>query len=91
MTAGDDIVHLTVFERDNWICGICNKEVNRYLRQPNPMCASLDHIVPISVALEQGWPVETIHTYDNVQCSHLKCNLEKDNDYSDDCAILLDN
>lgn len=77
MKAGEEIVHLTVFERDNWTCGLCGDPVDKNLRQPEPMCATLDHIVPISVCLQQAWPVETIHTYANVQTAHLQCNLAK--------------
>lgn len=76
--AGDDIKPLDVFERDNWICGICEKAINPSLRHPNPMCATIDHITDISKAMDQNWPVESIHTWDNVQASHLYCNLNKD-------------
>lgn len=75
--AGEDIDHLSIFERDEWTCGICNKPIDRNLRKPNPMCASLDHIVEICEALRQDWPVEKIHTQENVQASHLSCNLAK--------------
>jgi 5-methylcytosine-specific restriction endonuclease McrA len=75
--AGEDIDHLTVFERDEWTCGICNKPIDRKLRKPNPMCATIDHIVEICEALRQGWAVEKIHTYANVQASHMQCNLDK--------------
>lgn len=77
MAAGDDIDHLTVFERDNWTCGICDGKVDKRYRQPNPLCATLDHVVPISQCLAEGWPIEKIHTYNNVQTAHLKCNLDK--------------
>lgn len=77
MAAGDDVVHLIVFERDNWTCGICGKKIDKRFRQPNPNCATIDHIIPISVALEEGWPTDTIHTYANVQAAHLSCNLDK--------------
>lgn len=75
--AGQDIVSLDVFERDHWICGICNEDIAPDLRYPDPACATLDHIVEICVALQEGWPLELIHTYDNVQASHLSCNLAK--------------
>jgi len=75
--AGEDIDHLAVFERDEWTCGICGKPIDRTLRKPDPMCASLDHIVEISKCLEEGWPMHLIHTYDNTQASHLRCNLDK--------------
>lgn len=77
MAAGDDIDHLTVFERDNWTCGLCGNKIDKRYRQPSPECATLDHITPISVALEEAWPIEEIHTYANVQAAHLECNLAK--------------
>lgn len=58
---------IKIFERDNWICGICHKKVDKMLRYPDPMSVSIDHIVPIS----RGGT----HTKDNVQCSHLSCNV----------------
>lgn len=79
MAAGEQIDHLTVFERDEWTCGICKEPVDKNLRQPDPKCATVDHIVPISVCIVQGWAVETIHTYANVQLAHLDCNLDKSN------------
>ena len=75
--AGEDIAHLTVFERDNWLCGICGKPIDRALRKPNPWCATIDHVVEISQCLEEGWPLHTIHTYDQTQAAHLQCNLDK--------------
>ncbi len=58
-----------VFERDRWRCGICRRKVNPRLRYPHDMSASLDHVVPMS--LGGG------HLYVNVQCAHLKCNVDK--------------
>lgn len=51
-----------VFERDEYVCGICGGWVPREE-------ASLDHIVPMS----KGGP----HSYANTQCSHLACNIAK--------------
>lgn len=62
----EPVNRLIVFERDNWQCGICGEQVNPTLTYPNPMSASLDHIVPMS--LGGG------HLYSNVQCSHWICN-----------------
>lgn len=56
-----------IFERDGWICGICDGPVDRNLKWPDPRCASVDHVVPITAGGS--------HTADNVQCSHLDCNL----------------
>jgi hypothetical protein len=60
---------LSVFERDDWRCGICGDPVDREAEWPAPMSVSLDHIVPLSAG---GG-----HVYDNVQCAHLQCNLRK--------------
>lgn len=65
----DDFTNLEVFERDNWFCGICGLKVDGTLAWPDPMSASLDHIVPLS----RGGS----HTLDNVQCAHLVCNTRK--------------
>lgn len=90
MAAGDDIVHLTVFERDNWICGLCHTKIDKRFRQPNPKCATLDHITPISVALEEGWHISDIHTYANVQAAHLSCNLEKGGGRALECDTMTE-
>lgn len=58
-----------VFERDGWVCGICHHPVSKALNYPDPNCASLDHIIP--------WTAGGAHLLDNVQCSHLVCNLRK--------------
>ena len=61
---------LAVYERDGWRCGICGKKVNSKLKYPNSKSVSLDHIIPLSMG--------GTHTWDNVQCSHLECNIEKE-------------
>lgn len=58
-----------IYERDRWTCGICRKRINRKLRYPDPMCASLDHVVPLS----EGGP----HTRANTRASHLRCNITR--------------
>ena len=58
-----------VYFRDGWICQICHKKVNKRLKHPHSMCASLDHIVPLSKG--------GTHIYANVQLTHLKCNQIK--------------
>lgn len=60
-----------VFERDKWRCGICGGPVDQTLKYPDPLYASLDHIVPMSCG--------GAHSYANTQCSHLKCNVDKGN------------
>lgn len=67
----DDFTNLDVYDRDRWFCGICGMKVDKDLMWPDPMSASLDHIVPLS----RGGT----HTLDNVQLAHLACNERKHN------------
>jgi 5-methylcytosine-specific restriction endonuclease McrA len=62
---------LEVFEEDDYICQLCFEPIDPLLRNHHPEMASLDHIKPIS----KGGS----HTRDNVQTSHLVCNLRKGN------------
>lgn len=65
----ESISPLAVYNRDGWRCGICGKRVNKQLRYPHPMSASVDHIIPL---VHGG-----THTFGNVQCTHLLCNMKK--------------
>lgn len=58
-----------VFDRDRWICQLCQEPVNPALKFPNPGSASLDHIIP----LKRGG----LHALSNVQLAHLGCNSKK--------------
>jgi hypothetical protein len=60
-----------VYERDGWICGICDLPVDPGLTCPNPGSVSLDHIVPVSL--------HGSHTRENTRCSHLGCNCKRGN------------
>lgn len=51
-----------VFKRDAGICQLCKKWVQ-------PRYASMDHKFPLSKG--------GTHTWDNIQLTHLKCNLRK--------------
>lgn len=70
-TTIETIKEKIVFLRDGWICQHCKKRVHKRLKYPNPMAASLDHIIPLS---EGG-----THTYKNVQLTHFICNASKFN------------
>lgn len=59
---------LEIFNRDNWICQLCHKKVNKRLKWPHPLSASLDHIIPLSL--------NGTHERKNVQLAHLSCNLK---------------
>lgn len=52
-----------VWERDAGICGICGDSVEGKWH--------MDHIIPLSLGGS--------HTYDNVQVSHPRCNIQKSN------------
>lgn len=54
------------------ICGICGKPVDKSIAWPNPMSATVDHIIPIS---RGGHPFDM----DNLQLAHFCCNRAKSN------------
>ena len=58
-----------VFERDNWMCGICGDPISKDATYPDLMSPSLDHIKPLSRGGD--------HLYSNVQASHFMCNSVK--------------
>jgi hypothetical protein len=58
-----------VFERDLWICGLCNEPVDKLAIHPQPDAATLDHIIPMSKG--------GCHVVSNVQCAHWACNAKK--------------
>jgi 5-methylcytosine-specific restriction endonuclease McrA len=66
---GDEIDHLTLFELHAWTCWVCREPINRFLRKPHFMAATVEHIIPLC----QGGT----HTWDNVAPSHAICNFQK--------------
>jgi len=60
---------LDIFERDGWDCQLCSEPIDRSAPWPAPRSPSIDHIVPL-VAGGGDMP-------NNVQASHLGCNLRK--------------
>lgn len=59
-----------VFERDNWMCGICGKKtLVSKLGTVHKRSPTLDHIIPLS----KGGG----HTRLNSQCACLVCNIKK--------------
>jgi len=65
------VTRVAIYERDNWVCQLCMKPIDRTLRYPEPMSASLDHIVPLSKGGE--------NSAENFQASHLVCNISVGN------------
>jgi hypothetical protein len=60
-----------IYERDGWKCQICLKPIDPLLRFPNPKCASIDHIIPVSMG--------GTNRPENLQASHLRCNVSLGN------------
>lgn len=51
-------------------CGICGQPIDKTLKWPHPMCAVVDHIIPVS---KGGHP----STIENLQLAHNSCNNGK--------------
>jgi 5-methylcytosine-specific restriction endonuclease McrA len=64
-------LHIEIFDRDGWICGLCGDPVPPEAQYPDRLSASLDHIVPLSLG--------GAHTRANSRCSHLTCNVARGN------------
>lgn len=58
--------------RTQEICGICGQPVDKSLRSPHPLSATVDHIVPVS---KGGHPSDLA----NLQLAHRWCNRAKSN------------
>lgn len=75
------VLSAEIFDRDGWRCGLCGGQVDRRLSYPDPMSASLDHILPLSIG--------GAHTRANVQLAHLVCNTRKNNrPHSDQLRLI---
>lgn len=70
-TTVESIRPLEVYERDHWTCQLCELPVDPANTWPHPLSPSLDHAHPLSKG--------GTHTWDNVQLSHLRCNVSKGN------------
>ena len=79
--AGDAIDHVTLFELHGWTCWVCKNPINRYLRFPNFMAATVEHIIPLC----QGGT----HTWDNLAPSHAKCNFQKGDSLPDEFSGIM--
>lgn len=79
---GDDISALVVFELHGWVCHICKKPINRYLRVPNWEAATIEHIIPICKG--------GTHTWDNVVPAHYRCNMLKADSLDDEFRVIID-
>lgn len=66
---GENVSPQVVFETDGWRCHICRKKIDKRLKFPDQMSASLDHVIPLSKGGE--------HSYENCRASHFICNSTK--------------
>ena len=57
-----------VYERDGWVCGLCDLPIDSSLTWPHKWSASLDHVVPQSHMLIPD------HSASNLRAVHLQCN-----------------
>lgn len=78
---GEEIDHLAVFEAHGWVCWVCKGKIDRRLRKPDLMAATLEHKIPISKG--------GTHTYDNCAPAHAKCNFAKADKLLVDETILV--
>lgn len=67
--SGNLIDIAAIFERDGWVCQLCNSPVLRFVRHPHPRSPSIDHILPVALGGQ--------HVESNVQLAHLGCNSAK--------------
>jgi 5-methylcytosine-specific restriction endonuclease McrA len=73
---GDLIDKYDVFEFYDWTCIICDEEIDKTVKWPDPGCATLEHVIPLS----RGGT----HTWDNVAPAHLLCNDLKQDEVDDE-------
>jgi 5-methylcytosine-specific restriction endonuclease McrA len=62
---------MEVFARDGWVCQVCDAAVDPVRRYPDPLSASLDHVLPLSRGGD--------HSRDNSRLAHLICNVKRGN------------
>ena len=66
----EPVDRMVVFDRDKWMCGLCGERcIKSKLGKRHPKAPTIDHVTPLS----KGGS----HTYGNVQCAHLSCNMSK--------------
>jgi len=70
-----------IYIRDKWICGICSDSIDPSFVWPHLMCASADHIVPLSKGGD--------HTYENVRASHWLCNSYRGDKVDFDLSLSI--
>jgi hypothetical protein len=70
-----------IFTRDGWVCKLCGRPVDKSLLYPNPMSATIDHVIPLA---KQGED-----TPDNVQLAHFICNSYKRDEIIESVSMCI--
>lgn len=60
---------LRLFERDGWMCYLCQKSIDAHLKAPHPLSPTVDHVKPYALGGET--------TDDNLRAAHWQCNVDK--------------
>ena len=60
------VIPAQIFERDNYLCHLCDMPVVSLARVPTPAAPTLDHVIPLALGGE--------HSPDNVRTAHFTCN-----------------
>lgn len=58
-----------IFERDNYVCHICDEPTDATVRHPSPLAPTIDHVIPLAKG--------GTHTRDNIKTAHSRCNIAK--------------
>ncbi|GLB62657.1 hypothetical protein NCCP2495_05350 [Dietzia sp. NCCP-2495] len=61
----------SIFERDQWVCQLCDEPIDPGAAWPDPGTPSIDHVVPLSLGGDD--------TPRNTQAAHMGCNSSKGN------------
>lgn len=70
MKRGDLVDYLVIYEYYDWVCSLCDEQIDKTLTFPNPGCATMDHRVPLGQGGKHEWM--------NLYPAHLSCNGTKD-------------
>lgn len=83
MNRGDKIDPYVIYTYFNWVCHLCNTKIDPELTSPDPMSASLDHVIPLS----RGGG----HVWGNVKPAHCHCNeLKSDELTVEDSKVIIE-
>lgn len=73
MQKGEPVHRAEILARDEWTCHLCGDDIPRGVAVPDPLAATLDHIVPLA----RGG----LHDPSNLAAAHFVCNSRKRDRY----------